>query len=274
MLRSMCGRFAVDLDPGELAEEFDALDLTAGEVPAEDFNVAPTKPVPVVVSRPAGRILGAARWGLVPSWSESPRQAARMINARSETIAVRPTFRSAFDRRRCLVPAAGWYEWAPHQDTVDGPTRRKQAYYLTPTDGSVLAFAGLWEVWGQGPDRLRTCAVVTAPATGGLRAVHDRMPLVLPRERWAAWLGEAGTRTGRPPEELLAPTPADLVAALEVRPVGSEVGDVRTAGRRLTEPLGAGLATRPVAHRLPAGTAGHRLGRWQPDPLPLALPLE
>jgi len=250
----VCGRYALGLDPEEVARGFDAEDLTGGDLPAEDFNVAPTKPVPVVVHRGAGRLVGVARWGLVPWWSADTRQAARRINARAETVATRPAFRDAYARRRCLVPASGWYEWAPRED---GTGRRP--YYLTPTDGSVLAFAGLWEVWGEGADRLRTCAVVTTAAPPALSRVHSRMPLVLPRERWASWLGEPGGPAAA--ADLLAPTPARLVEALEVRPVGAAVGDVRSAGRSLTSAVPDPDAALGVPHR------------WS-DPLPLGPLLE
>jgi putative SOS response-associated peptidase YedK len=148
-----------------------------------------------------------------------------LLNARSETLAEKPAFRAAFARRRCLIPADGWFEWTP---LPDGPA--KQPYFMTPSAGGGLVFAGLWEVWGEGEDRLYTCTVVTTAAVGPLLAVHDRMPLVLPRERWAAWLGEAGDAD---PAALLAPTPAELVEAMEIRPVGSAVGNVRNKGAEL-----------------------------------------
>src|SRR5262249_50714726 len=127
-------------------------------------------------------------------------------------------YATSFASRRCLVPADGWYEWAR-----DGG--RRQPYFMTSRDGSVLAFAGLWTVWGEGAARLLTCTILTTAALGDLAAVHDRMPLLLPRERWPGWLGGAEP----------APPPAEHLAALEIRPVGAAVGDVRNDGPHLVE---------------------------------------
>jgi putative SOS response-associated peptidase YedK len=124
------------------------------------------------------------------------------------------------------VPADGWYEWAKKLDSPG-----KQPYYITPRDGSGLAFAGLWEVWGRGEDRLYTCTVVTAPAVGALQDVHQRMPLVLPRDRWADWLDPAREDV----EALTAPTPPELVEGLELRPVSTAVNNVRNNGPQLEE---------------------------------------
>ncbi|MCW2567618.1 MAG: uncharacterized protein JWN54_1715 [Mycobacterium sp.] len=221
----MCGRYASTRSPDELTLVFDALDGTAGEVPPPDYNVAPTNPVYAVRSRDTSRRLDVLTWGLVPSWAKDRTIGSRLLNARAETLGDKPAFRSAFARRRCLIPADGWYEWAPREH---GPGR--QPYYLTPADGSVLAFAGLWEVWGTAEDRLLTCTVVTTASQGALTDVHDRMPLVLPPDRWATWLGEGPERS---PADLLAPTPAEMVGALEIRPVGPEVGNVRNNGADL-----------------------------------------
>jgi putative SOS response-associated peptidase YedK len=223
----MCGRYASTRSPDELTLTFDALpfdggDGTAGSAPPPDYNVAPTKPVYAVRSGADARWLDVVAWGLVPSWAADRKGASRHVNARAETLATKPAFRSAFARRRCLVPADGWYEWRPH----DGRPG-KQPYFLTPADGSVLAFAGVWESWG--PERIRTAAVVTTAAHGALTGVHDRMPLILTSDRWAAWLGE----TEATADELLAPTSADVVADLEIRPVGPDVGNVKNNGTGL-----------------------------------------
>jgi len=141
-----------------------------------------------------------------------------MINARSETVATSSAYAVPFARRRCLVPADGWYEW------VRGPGGRKRPYFMTFPDGAPVVFAGIWSASGEGA---LTCSIVTAPAIGDLAAVHDRMPLVLPADRWGGWL------TAPASEELLAPTPEALVAGLEIRPVGAAVGDVRNDGPSL-----------------------------------------
>ncbi|MGX6605878.1 SOS response-associated peptidase [Micromonosporaceae bacterium Da 78-11] len=217
----MCGRYATTRSDADLSLLFDAVDVTEGLGPS--WNVAPTDPVPVVrVSQHRGeRVLDSARWGLLPPWATDPRGGARMINARAETVATLRAFAPSFARRRCLVPADGWYEWVR-------AGKQKQAYYMTPADGSTLAFAGLWSAWG--PESMLTCSVVTTAALGGLARVHDRMPLILPRERWAGWLAGGGD----PAEQLRPLSPAEL-AAIEVRPVRPDVGNVRNNGPQLLE---------------------------------------
>jgi putative SOS response-associated peptidase YedK len=219
----VCGRYATSRSGVDLSALFEATD----EVPGleADYNVAPTDPVPIVrMSKsddgPAERLLSSARWGLLPHWAKDARAGARMINARSETVATASAFAPSFAKRRCLIPADGWYEW---MKVSDGG---KQPYYMTPMDGRVVVFAGLWSVWG--PDRLITCSIVTAPAVNDLTLVHDRMPLVLPEDRWDDWLNAPAD------EALLAPTPAEMVAGIELRPVGAAVGDVRNDGPQLT----------------------------------------
>ena len=231
----MCGRYAASRRPEDLALEFEAVPAGGQPPLPADYNVAPTKDVYVVrhkkerdaegaLTGGGHRELRAVRWGLVPSWAKDVSVGNRLLNARVESLTEKPAFRTAARSRRCLVPADGWYEWAKR---LDGPA--KQPYFITPEDGSVLAFAGLYEVWGRGEDRLYTCTVVTAPAVGALSEIHERMPLVLPPDRWAEWLDPAREDV----EELAAPTPPQLVEALELRPVGTGVNNVRNNGREL-----------------------------------------
>jgi putative SOS response-associated peptidase YedK len=215
----MCGRYATTRSASDLSTLFDAVDETEEPVTAR-YNVAPTDPVPFVriARHSAGaRVLSTGRWGLLPHWARDPRQAARMINARAETVATAPAFAPSFATRRALVPIDGWYEWRK----LDGGG--KQPYFMTPSDGSVLALAGLWSRWGS--DGLLTFSVVTTAALGELVAVHDRMPLVLPPQRWQEWLA-AG-------EPSLGPPSPELLAGLELRPVGPAVGNVRNDGPEL-----------------------------------------
>ncbi|MGY1701016.1 SOS response-associated peptidase [Geodermatophilus sp. SYSU D00766] len=231
----MCGRYAASRRPEDLVVEFEAVPAEGQEPLRADFNVAPTKDVYVVRHKrerdaegsPTGaghRELRAVRWGLVPSWAKDVSVGNRLLNARVESLTEKLAFRSAARSRRCLVPADGWYEW---QKRLDAPA--KQPFFITPADGSVLAMAGLYEVWGTGEDRLYTCTVVTAPAVGALTEIHDRMPLVLPRERWADWLDPARDDV----EALAEPTPPEVVEALELRPVGTAVNNVRNNGAEL-----------------------------------------
>ena len=254
----MCGRYASSAGSVDLSAVFGAVDETDG-VLAPDYNIAPTDAVPIVRQAPAEasaspagvtqpgtspagdptdrrRVLSVARGGLNPSWAKHPRDAARLINARSETVASSRMFAQSFARRRCLVPADGWYEWAK----LDGA--RKQPYYLTRSGGGVLGFAGVWSIWRSGDEQRLTCSVLTTAAVGDLAMVHDRMPLLLPAERWAGWLDH-----DRPPEieSLLAPVPDELVASIELRPVGPEVGDVRNDGPQLRQRVSAPPLGRP-----------------------------
>jgi putative SOS response-associated peptidase YedK len=248
----MCGRYASTRSAADLTALFEAVDeIEPSEPLAPSYNLAPTDPAPFVrVSRERGtRVLAVGRWGLLPHWARDPRQGARMINARVETVATAPAYASAFATRRALVPADGWYEWRRLDGSGSGSGNKggKQAYFMTPADGSALAFAGLWSRWGpaappggDGPGaRMFTFCVITVPARGDLVSVHDRMPLVLPRSRWERWLaGES------PP---LDPPPAELLAGLELRPVGPAVGNVRNEG--------PDLVTRVDVSGPPAGAA-------------------
>ncbi len=248
----MCGRYASTKQPAELADEFEAIDetaATAGGAPGADYNVAPTKPVIAVVQRhprdaegapdpdTTVRSLRVMRWGLIPFWAKDPSVGSRMINARAESAPSKPAYRNALVRRRCLLPADGWYEWR----TEAG---RKQPFYLTRGDGGSLAFAGLWEVWRPEPgaDPVISTAVVTTDAVGPLTEIHDRMPLVLPREAWSKWLDPDDEDVAA----LLVPPSPELVAQLELRPVSSRVNDVRNEGPDLIDRVEPELPVQPM----------------------------
>ena len=242
----MCGRYAATKDTAELVEEFEAVVVEAEDL-APDYNVAPTKRVRLVVDREidgvATRTLEVGRWGLVPSWAKDPSIGSRMINARAETVASKPAFRSAFAKRRCLVPADGYYEW--YQPTEQGaPVGRggkplKQPFYIHPTDGSSLAMAGLYEWWRDpsrsdgDPEAWRlTCTVITTASSGDLGRIHDRMPMTVARPDWTAWLDPAvGSDEAT---EILAPA---TTVPLEAYPVSTLVNSVRNNGPELVAPL-------------------------------------
>lgn len=240
----MCGRYASVKDPGRLAAEFDAFDATGGEAGGADYNVAPTKDVLTVVQRHprdeegqrdpsrTERSIRVMRWGLVPKWAEDPSIGTRMINAKSETVTTKPAFRNAIRYYRCLLPVDGWYEWRRDSGT-------KQPYFMTSTDDSSLALAGLWATWrgsSTGGAPLVSCSVLTAEAVGQLADVHERMPLVLPSSAWSRWLDpDLEDVTG-----LLRPPGRDLVDELELRPVSSEVNNVRNNRPELLERIDVG----------------------------------
>ena len=217
----MCGRYASTRSAIDLSTLFDALDETDDAL-VVDYNVAPTDPVPIIrhTARVTDRVLSVARWGLVPPWSADASGAARMINARAETIATSRAFARSFAERRCLVPADGWYEWKRNGGA-------KQPYFMTRTDEASLAFGGIWSTWSSPSGRLLTFSIVTLPAAGHLAEVHDRMPLVIEPAGWAAWLDGADA-TG-----LLTPPTAEYAAGILLRPVSPAVGDVRNDGPHL-----------------------------------------
>lgn len=238
----MCGRFVSTATAEDLATLFDLVPGDeAAPGPGPSWNVAPTDEVRVVLERPPHgepdgeprRTLRTARWGLVPGWAKDRRGAARLINARSETVTEKPAFRRAAAARRCLLPADGYYEW---QRTPDG----KVPYFLHDPDGAPLAMAGLYELWRDperaedDPDRwVWTTTVITREATDLLGGIHDRTPVLVPPEARDAWLdcrsGDAATA-----RELLDALPPPHLAP---RRVGPGVGNVRNDGPELVAPV-------------------------------------
>jgi putative SOS response-associated peptidase YedK len=241
----MCGRYASSRSPEDLVEEFEVVaDRTPAPL-AADYNVAPTKEVYAVVERPPSRDspepperqLRVLTWGLVPSWAKDPSIGNRMINARMETVADKPAYKRAFAARRCLLPADGYFEWYPTSRTTKAGKPVKQPFFIRPKDGGVLAMAGLYEIWRDpsraedDPERFRwTCTVITTDAEDSLGRIHDRMPLMVERDRWSQWLDP---RVGGELSLLVPAAPGRL----EAYPVSTAVGNVRNNGPELVEPL-------------------------------------
>ncbi len=232
----MCGRYVSVQADADLTDEFDAIDATNGEWPEPDYNVAPTKPVRIVVNRPVRdedgnpakmptRQLRVATWGLIPSWAKNRKTQGRMFNARVETLASTNAFRRAYAKRRCLVPADGWYEWRANEGAT------KQPVYMTPEDGHPLAFAGLYEFWSEQGTTIMSCTIVTASSAGALAGVHDRMPLVLSRTSWERWLDPSVAD----PADLLSSWDEAAGEHLELRPVATLVNKVDNNGPQLVE---------------------------------------
>lgn len=218
----MCGRYAF-FSPAEAVRRTFALD----DVPELEprYNIAPTQDVPAVRAGPEGaRAIAMLHWGLVPKWAKERAIGNRMINARAETLAEKPSFRDAFRKRRCLVLADGWYEW----QVADGG---KQPWFIRLEDARPLAFAGLWERWNDPADgtMLESCAIVTTDATASIRKIHDRMPVVLPETGWDRWLDPAFSDTALL-SELLRPFDA---APLEAWAVSRQVNAPKNQGPEL-----------------------------------------
>ena len=223
-----------------------ASDVTESLAP--DYNVAPTKTVPAVIERPprgepqgaAVRRLIALRWGLVPSWAKNPAIGNRLINARMETVADKPAYRRAFAARRALLPADGYYEWYPTQRTNKAGKPLKQPFFIRPKDGGILALAGLYELWrnkekaDDDPDSwLWSATVLTTTAEDAVGHIHDRMPLLVEPERYAAWLDPSVSDRN----SLLALLVPAAPGRLEAYPVSTQVNSVRNNGPQLLDPM-------------------------------------
>jgi putative SOS response-associated peptidase YedK len=211
----VCGRFGL-FAPPELLEEFFALTEPAAALPAR-YNLTPGQPVAVVRDRESRRTLDTLQWGLVPFWAKDAAIGRRLINARLESLADKPAFREAWTRRRCLIPASGFYEWSEPQGG------RKRPYFVAPGAAEpLLALAGLWERWRTpSGERLETCVIVTTEASAELGRIHERMPLLVPRSAHATWLDPHTSL------ETVAALARDL-PNLTIRPVGFAVNDPRT----------------------------------------------
>lgn len=244
----MCGRYAASADMDQLVEEFE-VDEVAEPPEGPSWNIAPTNSVPAIVERlpkddpgaDAVRKLVRLRWGLVPSWAKDTRGGARLINARFETVAEKPTFRKAFAARRCLLPADGYYEWYAGSTSRTGAgSGKKQPFFIHRADGGLLVMAGIYEFWRDDsrptgdPDAwVSTCSIITTTATDSLGHIHDRMPMIIPRDAWADWLDPRRTDPGEA-LELLRVTDAGQLAAYAV---DRAVGNVRNNGPELIRPL-------------------------------------
>lgn len=203
----MCGRFLLATPADEIARAFGVIGATVPEWRPR-YNIAPTQDV-LIVREPAagGRELARVRWGLIPSWAKEESIGARTINARAETAATKPAFRSAFRSRRCVVPADGFYEWK----RING----KQPMVIRRVDGRPLAMAGLWESWASPGGPLETCTVLTCDANPMMREIHDRMPVILEPEECAAWL-DPGAADPAAVQGLLDPAPDGVLGAAAV----------------------------------------------------------
>ena len=239
----MCGRYTLTSSPEALRTL-----LRYAEQPnfPPRYNIAPTQPIPIVRLVEGQRHFALVRWGLLPSWVKDPKTFTLLINARGESAAEKPAFRAAMKRRRCLIPADGFYEW-------QAAGERKRPFYVHAKSGKPLAFAGLWETWtGPNGEELETAAIVTTHANRTLAAIHERMPVIVPEEAFDLWLNcaEVDAKTA---EALIQPAPDNLLEAYEI---STAVNRTANDNPKLLEPIVPGelpvAPLKPVAKRAPA----------------------
>ena len=223
----MCGRFSLTVDPVQLRALLPGVRIDEDIV--ERYNIAPTQQVATVLNEPERR-LTLAHWGLIPFWAKDPKIGNRLFNARGETVHEKPSFRSSFQRKRCLILADGFYEWR----TKAGEKRKTPIYFRLKT-GAPFAFAGLWDRWSAGSDadELTSCAIITTAPNELVGMVHDRMPVILPPDRYDFWL----TPGAAPAGELRGCLTAYPAAEMEAFEVDPKVGNARNDGPELILPL-------------------------------------
>ena len=235
----MCGRMTLTRSGSEIAEYF-ALEMAADNVTEMDgaplrprHNVAPSQPVLTITQTAEGpRAISWRQWGLIPSWSKSASMGGRLFNARSETANEKPSFRTAWKHRRCLVVADGFYEWTPRN-------RDHQPYHFRSREGALLAFAGLYEEWhGEGGEVIESCTVLTTEASADLEGVHHRMPVILASDRFELWLDPASN-----PDELKSLMRSAAKGTLLRQPVGRGVNNPRLDDPSCLEPVDLSAST-------------------------------
>ena len=220
----MCGRFGLFVTP-EVLEEYFSLDDLVGAAPEPRYNLTPGQAVAAVLEHEGRRRLDALQWGLIPFWAKDATIGRRLINARLDSVASKPAFREAWQRRRCLIPASGFYEWTEPRGG------RKRPHFIRPGAEPLLALAGLWERWRtESGEKLETCVIVTTDANAQLAPVHDRMPLLIPRDAHALWLDPRSSL-----DDVLKL--AERPPALEVHAVGFGVNDPRNDDETLIAPV-------------------------------------
>jgi putative SOS response-associated peptidase YedK len=221
----MCGRFTLHAPEAAVRAAF-ALGPAAGLSLQPRYNITPSQIIPVVRASGDSRELFMARWGLVPGWSKQAQSKYSTINARMESVAEKPVYRSSFRHRRCLIPADGFYEWQRSGDV-------KTPYHIRLQDRSVFAFAGLWEYWEGDDESFHSCAIITMPASGIMARVHTRMPALIDTEDYAAWLDTGMTNR----DAIMSQLASKLSEKLEAYPVSPYVNSPKNDDARCIEPL-------------------------------------
>jgi putative SOS response-associated peptidase YedK len=222
----MCGRFTLTIDPNHLQEAFPWADIPEDLSPR--YNIAPSQPI-AVIPNTGDNTVSMYKWGLIPSWSKDPAIGDRMINARAESLADKPSFRNAYRRRRCLILADGFYEWKQNPSL-----KSKQPVYIRIKSERPFAFAGLWEIW-KSPDgsEIRSCTIITTQPNSLLEPIHNRMPVILPPNAYNLWLASEDRQPAQL-NDLLIPYPSDEMIAF---PVSKMVNSPQTDSPDLIKPL-------------------------------------
>ena len=239
----MCGRYAQSADMRELMEQFEVTGSAPDHSIPVNWNIAPTNPIYIVRAASKERAaaekdLAIVSWGLIAPWlkdvAEAKASQSRAINARSESVHEKPTFRDSFKYRRCLIPAEGYYEWA----TALGKYRPKQAFYISARDGKQLPIAGIWSSWRMPTGELvESASIITQEAQGELETIHSRMPVFMPRDRWSHWLDSDNNETEELRTLMQVDSPESIVTS---RPVSAAVNSVANNGKALTEGIDLG----------------------------------
>ena len=234
----MCGRYAQTADMRELMEQFEVTGTSPQASLPLNWNIAPTNPIYIIRANDrtgndveTKRALTTVSWGLIGPWLTDMQEArasqSRAINARSESIHEKPTFRNAFRSTRCLIPAAGYYEWA----TAMGRYSPKQPFYISARDGKQLPIAGIWSSWSApNGEIIETASIITQEAQGELATIHSRMPVFMPQDRWDLWLNPRNTDVNELKSLMVVENPESIVVA---RPVSNEVNSVANNGKEL-----------------------------------------
>jgi len=225
----MCGRYNIITDAQALYDAYQ-VDAGLGAETLARYNVAPSTEQLVILSEGGRRMARRLRWGLIPHWAQDAAIGYKTINARGESVALKPAFREALRRRRCLIPATGYYEWK-------GLPGRKQAYLIRLKSGALFSFAGLWESWAGPKGEVRSFTIITTEPNALMARIHDRMPAIIARDRYARWL-DASLQSPAEIQTMIAPYPAEAMQAV---PVGAGISSVRNQGAELIEPAGPAL---------------------------------
>ena len=222
----MCGRYDLTANAEQIVEYFI---LQRAPKYERSYNIAPGRKILTIVEREDGSRKGAnLHWGLVPSWAKDVKIGWKLINARMETVREKPSFRAAFARRRCLIPATGFYEWQKRD-------AGKQAFHIHRPDGQLFAFAGLWEHWDQGGETLYSCTIITTDAVGLMQPIHERMPVILAPESYQSWLDKAAD-----PDATFALLADNAYGGMKATPVSDWVNKPGNDGERCVEELALG----------------------------------